>query len=307
MTVARTTRPWTRIGRLATTGALAATLVACGGSSGDGAPATPSPGAVLQGDPAVVVAGASARTTAAKNAKVELSGDVAAMGQTVTLSGNGAIDFANETFQLNLTVPGMGTIEERFLDDIVYVKIPDAQAAQFGGKPWLKIDPKAVSGSGGQNPFGSLDSSNPSQILATLQGAGTVTKVGDEDVRGVRTVHYKADIDVAKAADAQQLTPAQRQQLQQALGGKSTIPADVWLDEQGLVRRLTIDIEATPSAGGTRPSASPTSVKTKISMEFFDYGQANASVSAPPADQVTDFSQILGQLGQFSGAGGTTS
>lgn len=305
MTVLRSTRPWARIGRLATAGALAATLVACGGSSGGGAPATPSPGAVLQGDPAVVVAAASTRTTAAKNARVELNGDVATMGQTVTLNGTGAIDFANQTFQLNLTVPGMGTIEERFLDEVIYVKIPDEQAAQFGGKPWLKIDPKAVSGSGGQNPFGSLDSSNPAQILATLQGAGSVTKVGDDTVRGARTVHYKADIDVAKAADAQKLTPAQRQQLQQALGGKSTIPADVWLDEQGLVRRLTIDIEASPPAGGAASSGSPTSVKTKISMEFFDYGQADTAVSAPPADQVTDFSQILGQLGQFSG--GTSS
>jgi hypothetical protein len=176
--------------------------------------------------------------------------------------------------------------------------VPAQAAGQFGGKPWLKIDPKAIGASGGQNPFGSLDSSNPSQILNTLQGAGNVTKVGDEDVRGVKTTHYRAQVDIAKAANAQGLTPEQKQQLQTALGGQTTVPEDVWLDEQGLVRRVAVDVSATPPSTGTSSNA-PTSVKTKFQMEFYDYGQAGAAVTAPPADQTTDFSQILGQLGQL--------
>jgi len=303
--------PWGRISRFVTAGALATALVACGGSSGGSASSSATPGStgggstsVLQGDPAVVVTGAAQRTAAAKNAKVALTGNVTAQGQDIALTGDGAIDFANKTFQLNITVPGMGAIEERFVDGVIYVKIPASQAAQFGGKPWLKIDPKTFgSSAGGQNPFGSLDSSNPSEILNTLQGAGKVTKVGDEDVRGTHTVHYRADIDIAKAAAAQNLTPEQKSQLQQALGGQSTIPEDVWLDDQGLVRRLAIDVSATPSTG----TSTPTPVKTKVQMEFFDYGQATAPVDAPPANEVTDFSQILGQLGQLGGTGGTTS
>jgi hypothetical protein len=282
---------------------LATALVACGGSGGSSNPGSASTSgggnAVLQGDPAVVVAAAAQRTSAAKNAKVDLTGNVSAMGQTFDLTGNGAIDFAGKTFTLNITIPSTGQLEERFVDDIVYVKVPAQAAGQFGGKPWLKIDPKAIGASGGSNPFGSLDSSNPSQILNTLQGAGNVKKVGDEDVRGVKTAHYRADIDIAKAADAQGLAPQQKQQLQQSLGGQATVPEDVWLDEQGLVRRLAVDINATPPSAGTTSNA-PTSVKTKFQMEFYDYGQAGAAVTPPPADQTTDFSQILGQLGQLS-------
>ena len=296
---------WGRASRFVTVGALATALVACGGGSGGGKSSGSSGTSVLQGDPAVVVSGAAARTAAAKNAKVDLTGLVSAEGQDINLNGTGAIDFAGKTFQLTLTIPGMGQVEERFVDNVIYVKVPSSSASQFGGKPWLKIDPKTSGGSGGSNPFGSLDSSNPSQILNTLQGAGKVTKIGDEDVRGTHTVHYRADIDIAKAAEAQKLTPEQKQQLQQTLGGQGTIPEDVWLDDQGLVRRLAIDINATTPQ--TTASSAPTAVKTKIQMEFYDYGQAATQVTPPPADQVTDFGQILGQLGSLTGGSGTTS
>jgi hypothetical protein len=295
---------WSRAGRLLITGALAAVLVACGGSGDKDKGGSTS---VLQADPTTVVTGSADRTTAARNARVDINGTVAADEQTINLDGNGTIDFAGKTFQLSLTVPAVGQIEERLVDDIIYIRIPDTASAQFGGKAWLKLDPRAFGA--GQNPFGSLESSNPAQVLGTLEGAGQVTKVGDETVRGVHTVHYRAQIDVAKAAEAQGLTPQQRQQLQQALGGQTTIPEDVWIDDQGLVRRITVEFAAQPpgATGGTpsaAPSAAPSALQTRLTMEFYDYGQATAPVTPPPADQVTDFSQILGQIGQLGGAFG---
>jgi hypothetical protein len=308
----RTVASWGRVSRFVTAGALATALVACGGSSGgSGHGATGGSGgsgstSVLQGDPTVVVAGSAQRTTAAKSAKVALTGTVAEAGQAIDLNGTGAINFEQKTFQLSITIPSMGQIDEVFIDNVIYIKVPSSAAGQFGGKPWLKIDPKAFTGAGANaNPFGSLDSSNPSQILSTLQGAGNVTKVGDEDVRGTHTVHYRADIDIAKAADMQKLTPEQKQLLQKSLGGQATLPEDVWLDDQGLVRRLAIDINATPPTAGS--SEAPTSIKTKVQMEFYDYGQPTPMVTAPPADQVTDFGQILGQLGSLGGGTGKTS
>lgn len=300
----RITGRW-RLARLLLIGVLAAGLTACGGSGDKGKDGSTS---VLRGDPTVVVTGAAQRTKAAKNAKVDLNGTVAADTRTIKLTGNGTIDFAGRTFQLALTVPAVGQVEERLVGNIIYIRVPQTAAAQFGGKPWLKLDPNAFGA--GQNPFGSLDSSNPAQILGTLEGAGGVTKVGEEPVRGANTVRYRAQVDVAKAADAQKLTPQQRQQLQQALGGQTTIPEDVWIDDQGLVRRLTTEFTAkAPGAVAGTPSAGPSSLQTRLTLEFYDYGQATAPVSAPPADQVTDFGQILGQLGQLGGAfgGGTSS
>jgi hypothetical protein len=306
MSVLREAVPGARISRFTTVGILATALVACGGSSGGKPGGSGTAGtSVLQGDPAAVVSAAADRTAAAKNADVSLTGDLAAQGQTIPVNGTGSIDFADQSFLLDLTIPGFGAIEERYVGEIIYVKVPTQEAAQFGGKAWLKVDPSTF-GTSSQNPFGSLDSSNPTQILNTLQGAGTVTKVGDEDVRGVHTVHYRADVDIAKAADKQGLTPEKKQQLQQELGGQTTVPEDVWLDDQGLVRRLAIDVTATPKAG-TSTGAAPGPIKTKVQMEFFDYGRATSAISAPPADQVTDLGQILGQLGQLGGSRGTSS
>jgi hypothetical protein len=298
---------WGQFSRYVTAGALATALVACGGGSGGNSGGSTGGGSgggtsVLQGDPVAVVAGAASRSTAEKTAKVALTGTVGLSGQTVNLNGDGAIDFANKTFHLTITVPSMGVIEEVFVDDVIYIKVPSSAAGEFGGKPWLKIDPKALAGTGGANPFGSLDSSNPTQILNTLQGVGTVTKVGDDTVRGTHTVHYRADVDIAKAANKQGFTPAQQQQLQQTLGGQSTLPEDVWLDDQGRVRRVAVDINATPPAGASAgATAAPTPVHTQVALEFFDYGQPVPPVSAPAAGEVTDFSQILGQLGQLGG------
>jgi hypothetical protein len=292
-----------RAGRLLIVAALAVGLTACGGS--DSKSSTGGGTSAAQADPNLVVVSSPGKTTAAKNAKVSLTGTIAAEGQTVNLNGDGAINFEAKTFALNLTIPPVGQIEERVIDNVIYVKVPTAQAAQFGGKAWLKIDPRQFSGTGG-NPFGSLDSSNPSQILNTLQGASQVTKLGEENVRGTHTVHYRADIDINKAAQAQGLTEAQKQQLTQTLGGKSTVPEDVWIDDSGLARPIAVDNNATPPSTGT--SSAPTSVQSKISIEFYDFGTAGAAVEAPPASDVTDFSQIFGQLGQLGSLNsGTTS
>src|SRR3954451_7623434 len=150
--VERTSRRTGRLRRLAAAGVLtvaaSTALVACSGSSGGsgkvaaptpGASSSPSPSSVLQGNPDAILASAANRSAAAKNARVDLTGAVSAGGQTVNLSGTGAIDFANQTFQLTLSFPSVGQVEERLVDKIVYLRVPTNAKAQFGNKPWLKI------------------------------------------------------------------------------------------------------------------------------------------------------------------------
>ncbi|MDQ1649850.1 MAG: hypothetical protein QOG60_1907 [Frankiaceae bacterium] len=300
MTRTAGTVPWGRLSRFMSMGALATALVACGGSGGstNSSSSSSSGNAGLRGDPNVVVVDAAQRTSGAKNAKVDLIGTITTAGQTIDVTGRGAVDFADKTSLLNATLPTTGQIEERSVDGVTYLKVPAQAAAQFGGKPWLKIDPRTIGASGGQNPFASLESSNPLQIQTTLLGAGDVTKVTDEVVRGVKTVHYRADVDVTKATDAAKLSPEQKQQLQQALGGRTTVPEDIWLDEQGLLRRVGIDVGATAPNTGTS-SNPPTAAKLKVQMEFYDYGQAGAAVTVPPDDQTTDLGQLFGQLSQL--------
>jgi hypothetical protein len=162
-------------------------------------------------------------------------------------------------------------------------------------------------GTGNANPFESLGSSDPSQILSSLRGVATVTTVGPDTVRGTPTTHFRANVDVAKAAQAEGLNAVQKQQLQRALGGQNTVPEDVWIDDQGLVRRLAVDLGTAP-AGTPSPgkSSSPTAGRSRVQAEFYDFGKAATTVTPPPADDVVDFSRILEQFGSLGAGTGAT-
>ena len=63
----------------------------------------------------------------------------------------------------------------------------------------------------------------------------------------------------------------------------SDLPVDVWIDGDGLLRRLRMDL---PFEGQ----------HMSMVMDLDEYG-VDVAVEAPPADQVTDLSSALGDLG----------
>ena len=98
----------------------------------------------------------------------------------------------------------------------------------------------------------------------------------------METTHYRALVDPARVAKHAQGTDGQTAQ---SLFGQLTsesglaeIPVDVWLDPDGLVRKLTLELTATDPA--TSQSGSAT-----MSFELWDYGKAIA-IDVPPASQV---------------------
>jgi hypothetical protein len=95
---------------------------------------------------------------------------------------------------------------------------------------------------------------------------------------------------------AQQSPPDVRADVE-ALGrqlGTTTFPTDVWIDDDGRVRRqrLSLDLSkaAQPAGGGSVP---PEVVTTTV--EFFDFG-TKVDVSEPPPDQVADCTTLLRQV-----------
>jgi hypothetical protein len=64
-----------------------------------------------------------------------------------------------------------------------------------------------------------------------------------------------------------------------------TIPADVWVDSDGLARRIQLKLDLGTMAGTGGGSDLP--VMT-ISIDLYDFG-VPVHVEAPPADQVTEF------------------
>jgi len=239
------------------------------------------------GSPAEVLAAATKQTQDAKSSRVAI--DVSTAGaQPVKVTGEGVFDYAGKG-TLNLDLPfgenGAPARVESIIDgDTVYQKFPPELAARLpGGKQWLKYSLKDLQESQGGAAAGT--SNDPTQSLTFLRGiSGEVTEVGKEDVRGDEATHYKATIDLQKAAAAAgPQKPAFDQLISQFAG--TTFPADIWIDDEGRVLKMvyTADI---------KPSGSTAAQKATTSLELFDFG-AEVTINPPPASEVTDASELL--------------
>ncbi len=275
-----------RCGQLAAAGAVVTALLAgCGSSSGNGtSQVTPAPGVKKPVSVQELLASSVTKTESAKNAKLHLDFKGTIAGQALIFSGDGVADFPGKKFDMTLNLPAItgisGAIEERLVGGKFYLKLPSAALGQTGGKPWVSIDASTFGG-GSTSGLGSLGQ-DPTQYLNALKDVSdSITKVGTEDIRGVRTTHYRAEVDVAKAAAKTGSQVDSLDQIRKALGS-TTLPEDVYLDDQGLARRMSVTI--TPKAG-TSGAASIGSISTTVDM--YDFGTTDTSgIIAPPASEV---------------------
>jgi hypothetical protein len=243
---------------------------------------------------------ASAATTVkAKSAKLLFATSITGAGRTLHMNGLGTVDFqgqaASMTFDVGDLLRGSGlpasageqwTIVTQGL--VMYMHAPTLAQQLPGGKEWLKVDVQALAKSHNVDlgQFRQLTQNDPTQMLAYLRAiSGKVDKIGTEDVRGVETTHYRAKVDLDKVAaqapaNLRKTFRASIQSLKQGLG-TDTIPVDVWVDGDNLVRRLA---EHLPVAGGG---------KIDFSVDFYDFG-APVSISPPPASETLDLGQVLG-------------
>jgi hypothetical protein len=212
----------------------------------------------------------------------------------VTATGTGAVDFASRSteLQLHMTVPQAGMtvdMSERMVGTMLYMHSPLLSGAT--GKPWIKLDLQKLGKSAGldMNSAMSTGGSDPTQMLAYLNAASdSIDRVGTEAVRGTQTTHYHVVVDLLKIANtvpaAKQAAVRRTFRREVELVGTHTIPIDVWIDSQGLVRREHVDISMHP-ATVTVP------VEMEMTIDFFDFG-APVHVVPPPARMVTDLADL---------------
>jgi hypothetical protein len=267
------------------------------------APATTAPttAAGVSGSAADVqkVAAAYTKTISAGSAKLATTTQVGAGQQNVPLTATGVISFANGSADLTETLPGgQGSGETRFLDGKLYTKLPSGLTSRLSnGKPWISLDVAKLSqqGDGSLQQLITDSPADPSTVLGYLRGAGTqVNTVGPDTVDGAATTHYSVTLDLDKAAQGQN---AQTQQATQALErelGTHTLPADVWIDQTGRLRKISLRETLTgagmPSTGvGAKPTGP---VSFQFTAVLSDFG-VPVTVSAPQPDQTTDLTAKL--------------
>lgn len=179
----------------------------------------------------------------------------------------------------------------------LYVRMP-FPAQQAVRTPWVSVTAPAGTGTnleglGGLGALGGLSGlaspGTPADYLEHLKSIdGAITTVGPEQVRGVATTRYRGTLSMALLLKSAAATPQERAQLEAALPalGGLTLPYDVWLDGNGLPRRIsaTLDFGAFAFGGaGSLGDAVPALVST---YELFDYGMPEV-IDLPAASQVT--------------------
>jgi hypothetical protein len=170
-----------------------------------------------------------------------------------------------------------------------YVRFPALDDKLPAGKSWIRGDRNGLSTDGFD--FGQFTNNDPRQVLDALRAVtGDVKTVGTEELRGVETTHYRAVVDPARVAKR---SPDTRGRSAQSLLGRLTsesgladVPVDVWLDSDGLVRKLTLELTASDPTT-SRPGAAT------MSFELWDYGKAIA-IDVPPASQVVASTALHG-------------
>lgn len=203
------------------------------------------------------------------------------------LGGDGDDASAAESLHLELLADGSQ----------LYLHMPFLASAAPDGEEWFSVDADDLGELARIEGGLGLGASDPIQTLEYLRGASDdVEEVGEEPVGGADTVHYRTAVDLEAAAA---MTPASRrrfvtdavEQFREQFGTVQ-IPLDVWIDDEGLARRIRyeLDLATTNDRGGV-----PEGAIMSFTMELFDYGAA-VEIAPPSPDEVTDLAGLLERL-----------
>jgi hypothetical protein len=166
---------------------------------------------------------------------------------------------------------------------VMYVRMPLLTAFLPNGKSWVKVDVAEATKAQGGNLAQLLQAheSSPAQVLAALVRSKDSRKLGTETIGGVSTTHYRATVEPREAI-LSQTSGALPAQVDKALARAKLqeLPVDVWIGDDGLVRRLQVEL---PRISGAKAGLGGDTFTEDLSH----YGEP-VSIELPAADTVVD-------------------
>lgn len=274
---------------------IAAATAGCGGGSSTS-------GSALRLDP---VAAAATKTQNAGAARIRFAIAVNGpqLGKSARIHGVGAVDGTSSqlSFKLGSMLGQMGIPSaamkklmhgslkvialEQDGDYVMFLHLGFLSAQIPGGKQWIKLDFSKLGKQAGLDLDKLLSGGQfePSDLLSLLKAEGaTIRKVGPATVDGAATTHYRVTVDLAKALQSKGLASPL---LSTMVGKMKAVSEDVWVGENGLVRRIRASYGVTEAGR---------SVGMAMTMDLSDYG-AHLTIAAPPSGQVFDGTQLAQQ------------
>ena len=232
----------------------------------------------------------------------------------ISISGAGASDLVSgassmsmdfssllETLRYELSPSELAEAEAAFGDGraeivtdgvVTYMRWPAISDIVGVTTPWVSftMSPTGLQGDPGIGGTGLEDAlaASPQSFLSLLEVVDSVEEVGTEDVRGVPSTHYVVALSVEAllAASSPELLEQNEWRYQQMGLLDQSIPIDIWVDAEGLARRLDMRLDL----GLLDASAAGAALSYRL--DLFDYGLP-VEVTIPPASEVTDATDAL--------------
>ena len=192
-------------------------------------------------DPASEALERAARTSAGFGARIAFTGAVTENGSKTALSGTGEVEAGGKRDRMVASVSG--TRVEMFTDGpytLFAAEVLGVPAEQLpSGVRWFKVDMRKladVAGLSGSR-LQALQNADPARMLERMRPyARAVRRVGEETVRGVKTIHYEMKLslgDLLKLlTEGVENPPKPSDEVEDA-----ELPFDVWVDADDIVRK----------------------------------------------------------------------
>jgi hypothetical protein len=232
------------------------------------------------------VADAGEDTKAAGTLRLETVSRVSVVGpaaETFEFRSTGVIDYVNDRSEYREESSGCRTI---VIGDATYGELPRDRGFP-PGKRWVKFggedeadsealleqsQTQSVDEEGGISTYSISFATSEPAMDEMRKSSHEPERVGQEDIRGVPTTHYRGEVDASSRieSDVQDVEDAQE------IRG-----IDVWVDSEGRARRL-VTTDKTPGAEEGRGWVT--------TAEYFDFG-LKAEIQAPPAAEVLELDE----------------
>ena len=256
-----------------------------------------------------VVRSSAERTLAAKTARltqrITISPGTVQTRGSRTLTGEGTVELDTGRADLTFAIDGQ-TLRAVLIGGTLYQEVrPPASVGN--GRSWLELDPDSEDAlDGGDGLLGLLkaQSNHAVQDLGHLRSVVRVTTLGEERVRGARTTRYRATVDLTRAAESSSAERRGVRGLASRLG-LTSIPVEVWLDDQQRVRRLAQTLDLSDAPRSQDLAAGPLPRRVEVSLELFDFGLP-VTITIPPAEDVADADDLVRDQGLVDGGGSGT-
>ncbi|MFJ4100670.1 hypothetical protein [Amycolatopsis japonica] len=200
--------------------------------------------------------------------------------------------------EANLTIAGEAGVL-RLVDQTLYLKLPPSEQAELKtDKAWGKFDlnsadPRAKAM--GKALLRSFEMGDPAKQLELIEKAGRIIRSEQTQLNGVPVNHYFVEYDVKKQIElflGGDVPAEQRAEIEKRLGDKDLrVPAELWFNAEQLPLKLTMDLTSVMKSTGASEAG-----EVKSTYTYSDWGTP-VNVTAPPAAEVADYTELMKQAG----------